>query len=260
MLDVQKFEEAKVQLNPSRTSITSLFEYALGQVAPFLQEKSIRLEIQAPAHSFIEVDPEVISRVLINLLTNAIKFSDNGKRILLKVFTEEYADAHRLIVSVCDTGAGIAPEMLPYIFDKFHQAEARSAGKTASTGLGLAFCKLAIEAHEGEIMAQSTPGQGTIISFALPLQAQLNEASDPGTTTVATDDNTKSLISEAEKAVLSRYATYMQAVQVYEIKKLKELLKKIEDEGIDTDWQREIWSAILYGDKARYQELLVQVL
>ncbi|GAB5528181.1 MAG: hypothetical protein Roseis2KO_60530 [Roseivirga sp.] len=259
MLDVQKFEEAKVQLNASRSSVTSLFEYAHSQVTPLLQEKSIRLEVQAPEHAFVEVDPEVISRVLINLLTNAIKFSANGKSIVLKAFTEQDGDAHRLIVSVCDTGAGIAPEMLPYIFDKFHQAEARSAGKTASTGLGLTFCKLAIEAHEGEIMAQSTPGKGTTISFALPMQAPLHEAHAQGTAVVATHNHVESLISESDKAVLSRYANYMQAIQVYEIKKLKELLKKIEDEGIDTDWQKEIWSAILYGDKERYHELLGRV-
>lgn len=258
MLDVQKFEEAKVQLSQERTSITDLFDYARAQVAPLLQEKSIQLQFEVPEQIHVDVDPEVISRVLINLLTNAIKFSENGKSITLKADLRPGLAQAELVISVSDSGAGIAPETLPHIFDKFHQAEARSAGKTPSTGLGLTFCKLAIEAHKGEIKAESTPGKGTTISFALPLPANTHAGSAVSSPQMPTE--TASAVTEAEKTLLSDCVASMQTLQVHEIKKLKELLKKLEDNGIETHWQKEIWSAILYGDKARYQELLMQVL
>ncbi len=259
MLDVQKFEEAKVQLNPERTSIAGLFEYAKGQVTPLLQERSMKLKVEAPDAMLIEVDPEVIIRVLINLLTNAIKFSDNGQAVMLKAEVDTSTSPSQLVVAVTDHGTGISPEMLPYIFDKYHQAEARSSGKASSTGLGLTFCKLAIDAHRGEIKAISTLGEGTTISFSLPIKDEVITASVTSAEVTGEENNASVLFSESDRAALAGYASQMREVQIHEIKKLKELITELEEQGLETEWQKEIWSAILYGDKQRYEELLDEV-
>lgn len=256
MLDVQKFEEARVQLSPERTSVAGLFDYAKSQVTPLLQEKSMKLKVEIPDAIHIEVDPEVMIRVLINLLTNAIKFSDNGQEVLLKAEVDTTTSPSKLTVAVTDYGTGISPEMLPYIFDKFHQAEARSSGKVASTGLGLTFCKLAIDAHQGEISATSTPEKGTTISFSLPVNEVISVTQITDVPLNDSDAVPGTPLSDGEQKVLNLYASRMKEVQIHEIKRLKELLTKLEDEGLDTEWQKEIWSAILYGDKQRYQELL----
>ncbi|MCE7991178.1 MAG: sensor histidine kinase [Roseivirga sp.] len=259
MLDVQKFEEAKVQLNPERSSLASLFEYAQAQVTPLLQEKSIRLEVRQPELIHVEVDPEIICRVLINLLTNAIKFSDNGQAVVLKASLESDSPSPCLTIAVSDTGVGIDAETLPFIFDKFHQTEARSSGNAPSTGLGLTFCKLAVEAHQGTIEAVSTQGKGTTVSFTIPIQEDLHISGSLNHTEEPESSEARNPISEEEWATLSRYAAAMKGHQIHEIKKLKEILAALENEGLESEWQKEIWSAILYGDKERYQELLGQM-
>lgn len=259
MLDVQKFEEAKVQLNPERSSLASLFEYAQTQVTPLLQEKSIRLDVQLPGPIHVEVDPEIISRVLINLLTNAIKFSANGQTIVLKASLQQDSPTSRLRIAVSDSGVGIEAKALPFIFDKFHQTEARAAGRAPSTGLGLTFCKLAIEAHQGMIEATSTVGKGTTVSFAIPIKEGISESGSPSHAEETEHMDTKSSFSAEDQAIISRYAADMKGLQIHEIKKLKELLTALENEGLESEWQKDLWSAILYGDKERYQELLDKV-
>ena len=84
-------------------------------------------------------------------------------------------DGHALVFSVHDTGEGIPPEAFERIFEKFGQVESRKGGRTMSTGLGLTFCKLAVEAHGGHIDVESTPGVGSTFSFTIPLVARASE-------------------------------------------------------------------------------------
>lgn len=259
MLDVQRFEEAKVRLNTELTSVKTLFEYAKMQIAPLLQEKSMRLELQGSGSIPVELDLEIIGRVLINLLTNAIKFSPSGQVVSLKTSVDLDQTPPALIISVTDAGPGIDTETLPHIFDKFKQAEARVAGHVPSSGLGLTFCKLAIEAHKGRIWAESTLGEGTTFFFTLPLNEDINVLSPLSQPDRATIPNTSVAMSQSERAILAPYALRMKALQIHEIKKLKEILKELEDQEVQSDWPKELWSAILYGNKERYQELLDQI-
>jgi len=103
-------------------------------------------------------------------MTNAIKYSTNGQTITLKGEIIEEGNNVFLKISVTDQGIGIQKEKLPHIFDKFWQAEATSSGHAASIGLGLTFCKLAIEAHGGKIAAESEVGKGTTIYLTLLLR------------------------------------------------------------------------------------------
>jgi signal transduction histidine kinase len=117
----------------------------------------------APNLPEVEVDEERMAQVLGNLLSNALRFTPAGGTIMLR------ADAHDTTVQlyVQDTGSGIAPEDLPYIFDRFYRADA-AREHTGSSGLGLAIAKGIVEAHGGTIAADSTPGQGTTFTITLP--------------------------------------------------------------------------------------------
>jgi signal transduction histidine kinase len=115
--------------------------------------------------------PDKISRVLHNLLENAIRHSPPGGEVQLR------AEAHNgtVVVSVRDSGEGIAPEDLPRIFDRFYRGDAartrghaRDGLEDGGAGLGLAIAKGLVEAHGGRIWAESTPGHGTTMRFALP--------------------------------------------------------------------------------------------
>jgi two-component system phosphate regulon sensor histidine kinase PhoR len=109
------------------------------------------------------VDASRIEQVLLNLLQNALNFTPSGGSVTLTAAPE---DDH-IVVRVQDTGIGIAPDDLPHIFERFYKADrARSSG---GTGLGLAIAKHLVERHGGRIWAESQPGQGTTVSFMLPL-------------------------------------------------------------------------------------------
>ncbi|GEM_PF-1500207 len=260
MLDVQKFEEAKFQLNKERSYISFIFSYAHEQVISLLQGKSIQLITQGNETVALEIDQEVMGRVMVNLLVNAIKFSDNGKQIIMEAGLHLNSQTPEMIVSVIDTGTGIAASDLPYIFDKFRQAEARSSGRVASTGLGLTFCKLAIEAHGGRIWAESEPGKGTRVSFSIPVLDNSVEINGAESGPLSMAGATTRSIDMEESLVLKKYAVRMQTMGVHEIKKLRTVLNELEEENPDSEWSSDLWSAILQGNKERYQYLLNKVL
>jgi signal transduction histidine kinase len=110
------------------------------------------------------VDAELIGRVLQNLIGNAIKFTPPGGSIRVSAQADA-ADTRHLVVSVSDSGPGLPAEVQARLFQKF----VRGTGPGRGSGLGLAFCRLAVEAHGGRIWADSTPDQGSSFHFTLPV-------------------------------------------------------------------------------------------
>lgn len=109
-----------------------------------------------------ELDPGRITRVLHNLLSNALAHTPAGGEVQV----EAAAEGGSLWVRVADTGSGIAPENLPHVFDRLYRADtSRSSG---GSGLGLSICKSIVEAHRGTIAVMSEPGRGTAVTFTLP--------------------------------------------------------------------------------------------
>ena len=108
-----------------------------------------------------------MSEVLGNLLSNAFKFTERGGTVELSVVAAN--DTVRMTVR--DTGAGIPPENVPYIFEKFFQADNQAAASAKGTGLGLAIAKTIVNAHGGTIGVESTLGRGTTFSISLPVRA-----------------------------------------------------------------------------------------
>jgi signal transduction histidine kinase len=114
----------------------------------------------------VQWDPDRMSEVLGNLLGNAVKFTPSGGCVSLGV---EKAD-EGVVIEVRDTGAGIPPDQLPHIFEKFYQADNQASASQRGTGLGLAIAKGIVEAHKGTITVESTPGLGTVFTLVLPLR------------------------------------------------------------------------------------------
>jgi signal transduction histidine kinase len=122
----------------------------------------------------IEMDAARIEQVLVNLLGNAIKFTPEDGTISVAIARD---DGH-LRVSVHDSGIGVAPEVLPRLFDRFYQADASLTRTQGGTGLGLSIAKALIEAHGGRIGAESTPGAGSTFWFELPIGEGLGSPGD----------------------------------------------------------------------------------
>ncbi len=129
-------------------------------------ERNIALEVEAPVSlPAVEVDPERMAQVLGNLISNALRYTPSGGRITLTAAARDTS----VMLQVADSGVGIAPDDLPYVFERFYRADASRHGNDGSSGLGLAIAKSLVEAHGGTIAVASTPGQGTTFTISLPV-------------------------------------------------------------------------------------------
>ncbi len=151
--------------------IQRVIQSALEEVELLAQEREIPVHITIPPRlPQIPGNTERLVQVVRNLLSNAIKFTPRGGR----VWVEARAQASMLEVSVADTGCGIAPEHLPYLFEPYYQATGEaSAMRPSGQGLGLAIVKQIVSRHGGQVQVVSTPGNGSRFTFVLPLRAPL---------------------------------------------------------------------------------------
>lgn len=165
MLDVSRLESNQMPLRRTMSKILVLAKTAARKLAPLASSHDIRISVSGdPAPS--SVDKGLIERVITNMLHNAIRFSPTGSQVTVTVSR----DTTCVRVEVRDSGPGIPPEYRDRIFDKFGQVEGRRENRKYSTGLGLAFCKLAVETHGGHIGVDSEAGIGSKFWFTLPVQ------------------------------------------------------------------------------------------
>lgn len=163
LLDIQRLEEGKAVLDPKPTSLHSLLANAAQLVQPLAAESKQRLTFDmADDLPFVTCDSDMILRVVTNLMENAVKYTPSGGTIRLSAVTKPEG----VQISVSDSGPGIPKNMQRQIFDKFSRVKYKDAPK--GVGLGLAFCRLAIEAHGGQIWVESEPGHGSAFIFTLP--------------------------------------------------------------------------------------------
>lgn len=165
LLDVEKMEQESVPLDLAPLTAAGLIERATAQVAMLARSSGLTLINQVPMDlPPFWGDEDKLRRTLVNLLGNAIKFTPACGSVTMTAETRE----GEMLFIVRDTGEGIPPEAFERIFEKFGQVENRTAGRKMSTGLGLTFCKLAVEAHGGRIWVESRPGAGSAFFFTLP--------------------------------------------------------------------------------------------
>jgi signal transduction histidine kinase len=148
-----------LRLHKERTDVAELLADIRSAFAPRAAEAGIAFMLDAQPVPALDVDPVRVRQVIENLLDNALRHTPCGGSIRIEVRPEGRAALFR----VADTGKGISPEALPHIFDRFWKS-ADSGG----SGLGLAIARGLVEAHGGQIRADSVPGQGTVVSFTLP--------------------------------------------------------------------------------------------
>lgn len=168
LLDISRLEEHKISLRRHPASISELVEDAVGHVNILTRRKKLKLNIEIPQGiPQVVVDKDRMVRVLTNLLGNAVKYTASGGSISVSATYDP--DGGIVKLSVSDTGEGIPKEYHTKIFDKFVQVDSRKSRGRSSTGLGLTFCKLVVEAHGGSIWVESEPGMGSTFNFTVPI-------------------------------------------------------------------------------------------
>jgi signal transduction histidine kinase len=175
LLDISKMEDGSLNLTREIVSPRELASSATGQVAWLAEQKELSVRVSLPDDlPAFTGDVEKLRRVLVNLLGNAVKFTPTGGSV--EVLAKPDETGAELLFGVRDTGEGIPKEAFGRIFEKFGQVETRKAGKKMSTGLGLTFCKMAVEAHGGRIWVESEVGKGSTFWFTVPLGAVVQDA------------------------------------------------------------------------------------
>jgi signal transduction histidine kinase len=171
LLDIYKMEEGKMQLNLEQSDVVALIKDIIQPFFIKATEKQIEILYDRSNRNLtVEVDKGLIKRVFTNLINNAIRHTPSGGTI--RISADTYQNNGNIHVEVEDTGNGIAPAFHQKIFDKFKQVKLRKSDiSVGASGLGLAFCKLAVEAHGGKIWVESEgEGQGTNFQFILPVK------------------------------------------------------------------------------------------
>lgn len=171
ILKVLRVESRDFKIHKEASDINELIEESLRFLKPLADNKSIAIVTELEPMFSLEFDITLIKEVIINLIENAIKYTQNGGTIHVTSFE----DADFINVIVKDTGEGIRPEDLDKVWQKFTRGSDQDL-KTKGTGLGLYLVKYFIELHGGKIHMESVLGQGTTVSFRLPLEETENEA------------------------------------------------------------------------------------
>jgi signal transduction histidine kinase len=176
LLDVPKMERKRLTPHFDDVTVGAIVERALEQVRMWADHNEIGLNVQMfNTEAALKADLDLTSRVLINLLSNALKVSPKGSCVTVSA---EPCKENEIAFSVTDQGPGIGKEHAGRVFDKYGQLEARKEGAPVGSGLGLTFCKLAVEAQGGKIWLTSERGKGATFTFALPTEQGQIASSD----------------------------------------------------------------------------------
>jgi len=249
ILDVHKLEESKMVLKLSVFDLDDVCQKAITQVNYLCDEKKITLNSYASVNHCVEADAALLERVFINLLSNAIKFSELNSTIDLRI-TQRNANIR---VEVIDTGEGIMDEDVDHIFDKHYQGKNQRTEFSHSSGLGLAFCKLVVEACGGQIGVESGYHLGTNLWFELPVKTNHSMSHDK----VTLNGPAKYKRMQFEDPEILTCKEQLADVAVYQTGKILSLLNKQSgNSSVDFQyWKEELITASVKGNVEYYDEL-----
>lgn len=252
ILDLRKFDEAKLTLVRQTVNINTLIDQTLENLALSLRNKALKVEVTLSENFVLEIDKDLIRRTIENITINAILHSSGSEKIVFNIFECD----KMMVFEVVNWGSNIPHDKQQYIFEPFTQAEL-SKGEVRSTGLGLAFCKMVIQLHEGEIGVVSHPNEPTRFWFTLPFEVskQIPEGAGERTFEFANPVKLPDSISQNLPPQLKVLLQY----DVYEMSKVLLVLKNFHPLPSDSQailWKNELEKAVYHCNNERYQELV----
>jgi signal transduction histidine kinase len=163
LMEFGRTESGPIQIAPAELDVAAAVDLALLGIAPVTARH--RMEVDVPDGLVVDADADAFNHVLVNLLTNAVKFSPAGSRVVVSARRA----GNEVVMSVADEGAGVAPEEQERIFDRFYQS--RNGDHARGTGIGLTIAQRFTAQHGGRIWVDSEPGRGATFSFTMPVAA-----------------------------------------------------------------------------------------
>lgn len=250
ILDVYKYESTAMALDKEACHLEDIANTAIAYVKHFSEQKNIKIENNIGAGTGVFADKEILIRVFVNLLSNAIKFTPNNGNIAIS--DEEVATYGFVRIKVVDNGIGIPIDKRQTVFDKFQQVGPTLRGSGHSSGLGLTFCKMAVEAHGGAIWIDEQTETGTTVWFTIPGFSVADETPDK-----IEPKETKIVLTYDERASLKDVIPLLEKYEVSEITSLRRILRKIENERRGNEnWLKALKNAVDYCNEELYRELI----
>ena len=245
ILDLYKFKRSEVVLDRQTHNIRDTANHAIELLDTAIIQNNLEVENLVAPYLYAHYDQEKISRVFDNLLSNAIKHNAPNGRITLR--SEDLGGYVR--INITDTGAGIEPTKLERIFQEFE-----AFGSAAGYGLGLAFCKAAIQAHGTEIGVRSQLNVGSTFYFDLPkVVIELHHHEEP----TYTDDQLALVLNHAEKSQLMPFVAELLQYKFYNIDEIENTLRATDIDNLNIlRWKEAMLKAVEQHLEADYQQLL----
>jgi len=251
ILDVYKYESTTMVLDKEACHLADIANTAIEYVKYLSERKNINIENNIRSGTGIFADKEILTRIFINLLSNAIKFTPNNGNITIG--NEEATISPGFVkIKVIDNGIGIPIDKRQIVFEKFQQVGSMSKGSGHSSGLGLTFCRMAVETHGGAIWIDGQTEVGTTVWFTIPSFSITDEAPDKIKT-----KETEIVLTHAEKVSLKDIIPLLEKCEVSEITSLRKILRKIENEKLGNEnWLKALKNAVDYCNEELYEELI----
>lgn len=178
LLTISQLESGQSVMNFCRGDLHPLVQHVVEDLRDKAEPRKVRLSNEVPVELSLRADPDRLQQVLFNLVDNAIKYGRAGGMVRIGAGLDERAK--RVEVWVTDDGPGIPKESLDRVFERFYRVDAARSRDQGGTGLGLSIVKHIVQAHGGEVRAESEPGQGTTFRLVLPVEGLGKESADGG--------------------------------------------------------------------------------
>lgn len=252
ILDINKAQAAKLNVVIENCTITEIIENAVSQVEFLLDQKNISIEKIIEHNYNIKADNNLTVRILVNMLTNAIKFSPANNKITIQV--EEQNEA--LKIDIIDYGKGISEENIKNLFKEYTQIEAKNSGKIQSTGLGLTFCKIAAEAQNAKIKVCSIPAVKTTFSIIFNIFAVSEKIEN-----IEVEKRNIIILSDHEKQLLQPICLKLREIKIYQASEIMQLLNTIENSSNNIElWKQKLKIAMFTANNKLYNKLITNEL
>ncbi len=246
MLDVNKYEQTEFLLNKENHSLKKIIEESIESHQISLQEKNLRL-ITTINEATVNVDKDVILRVLENLLSNATRFSPHNQSIEINTHSK---DNKTIKITITNYGEKIPEDAISHIFEKYIQIKKGNTSSYHTTGLGLTFCKMAIEAHGHSIVAENIENG---VRFSFELDGEIKSS----TVSQKSYSHDSSILNDEERLQLSPCLTHLKTLNIYQTSDIIKVLNNIPDSTPNiTTYKQQISNAVFTSNEKLFSKLV----
>lgn len=254
LLEVQKFKEMKMKVENENINLNSLLKNLTGTISPLFVNSAIELKTSVPDNCWINADRHIVNRLLTNILSNSIKNTPSGGSVHLAA----RRNGKEILFEIQDNGNGISEDLINSVFEMYSQGGKNEVQYNSSTGIGLAYCKLAVEASGGKIGIKSECGSGTLVWFTLnggnvSENNQIEEISGPIEIKLPEFG-----LTEDDIEYIRPYIKYLQTINICEVTEVLSVTNKIacSENGRITKWKESVEETLFSANEKRYKELI----